>query len=147
MFDPNYRPALWDNVQQAREHYEAVLPLCDIALPTLEDEAALWGTPTVEACRVQYQQCGISEVVIKGTQLTAHAFTAKEQWVQAAPPVEALDTTGAGDAFNAGYLACRLRGGTLREALTEAQRLSAAVVQHRGAILPRTEYAAMQLGS
>jgi 2-dehydro-3-deoxygluconokinase len=147
VFDPNYRPALWDNIQQARQHCAAVLPLCDTVLPTLSDDMALWDIRTVEASRAHYQRYGASELVIKGADLVAHAFTAAEHMEQQAPAVEALDTTGAGDAFNAAYLAARLQGGSLRDALTRAQQLSAAVVQHRGAILPRVENTAERLRS
>jgi 2-dehydro-3-deoxygluconokinase len=105
IFDPNYRPRLWQDQQQAQEHYQAVLPLCDIILPTLADETALWGIDSI--------------------------------FSQTANPVKAIDTTGAGDAFNAGYLAHRLRGGGIPQSVTAAQQLAAVVVQHPGAIAPR----------
>jgi 2-dehydro-3-deoxygluconokinase len=47
-----------------------------------------------------------------------------------------IDTTGAGDSFNAAYLASRLRGGTPLEAVTAGHALAARVIQHPGAILP-----------
>jgi 2-dehydro-3-deoxygluconokinase len=147
VFDPNYRPALWDDIHQARQHCAAVLPLCDTVMPTLSDDTALWDIHTIEASRAHYQRYGASELVIKGADLVAHAFTADEQVAQQAPAVVALDTTGAGDAFNAGYLASRFAGGDLRAALTQAQQLSATVVQHRGAVLPRADNTAEYLRS
>lgn len=42
-FDSNFRVKLWDNLAQARQYYEALLPLIDIALVTFDDEAVLWG--------------------------------------------------------------------------------------------------------
>lgn len=136
-FDPNYRPALWDDAQQAREHCGAVLPFCDIVLPTLEDETALWGIETVEDCRRFYKEHGIGETVVKGPALTAYVFTGDTVVERQADPVDAIDTTGAGDSFNAGYLAARFNDAAPADALTAAQRLAANVVQHRGAILPR----------
>jgi 2-dehydro-3-deoxygluconokinase len=136
-FDPNYRPHLWDNLQQAQEHYREILPLCHILLPTLEDDTALWETPDVAACRDHYRGLGIDELVIKGPDLTAYAYGDGQEWVKQANPVAAVDTTSAGDAFNAGYLASRLDKGTLALAITAAQALAAEVVQHRGAITPR----------
>lgn len=137
VFDPNYRPALWESTQQAQECYRAVLPLCEIVLPTLEDEIKLWGIATIANCHAHYRELGVKELVIKGPALTAHVYAGDEQFVQQAKTVPARDTTGAGDAFNAGYLAARLRGGDIKSALDRAQQLSATVVQHIGAITPR----------
>ncbi len=137
IFDPNYRARLWDSREQAQRNYEAVLPLCDMVLPTLEDETALWGIDRVEDCNRFYQGYGVSELVVKGPQLVAHVFTEGEHFSRQASAVAAVDATGAGDSFNAGYLAVRLRGGPPGAALDSAQQLAAAVVQHRGAIIPR----------
>lgn len=137
VFDPNYRPTLWDNPGQARQTIKAVLPLCDIALPTLQDERTLWGIETVAECRALFATEGVTELVIKGDDLTAYVFSSEGEVSQQAPAVAALDTTGAGDAFNAAYLGARLDGLDLHTALDRAQALAARVVQQRGAILPR----------
>jgi 2-dehydro-3-deoxygluconokinase len=48
-----------------------------------------------------------------------------------------VDTTGAGDAFNAAYLAARLEGRTPEAAVRAGQALAGQVVGSPGAILPR----------
>ena len=136
LFDPNYRPALWDDSEQARKLVKQVLPFCDMVFPTLEDEHLLWGVDNVLACRDFYRKTGVGEVVVKAPDLSAHAWTLSDYASREAERVEALDTTGAGDAFNAGYLSVRLRGGGMEVALGEAQALAARVVQNQGAILP-----------
>ena len=136
IFDSNYRPALWDSPQQAREHLEAILPMSDLALPTLQDEHALWGIQSVEECLALYTDKGVAELVIKSEDLSAHAFTASAQESQQAPAISATDTTGAGDAFNAGYISARYSGADLASSLSNAHALAGKVVQQRGAILP-----------
>ena len=52
-----------------------------------------------------------------------------------------VDTTGAGDAFNAAYLAARLKGLDPEDAARRGCALGARVVAHRGAIIPRAAMA------
>jgi 2-dehydro-3-deoxygluconokinase len=136
VFDPNYRPALWDNQDQAQDHYRAVLPLCDIALPTLDDERVLWGLDSHTQCAALYRDAGVAEIVIKGDALITHVITNDTNASWQADQVAATDTTGAGDAFNGAYLAARLDGADIASAVAGAQQLARSVVQHRGAILP-----------
>lgn len=139
VFDPNYRPRLWQDSAQARDHYRMVLPLCDTVLPTLEDDRALWELGSAAESQAFYSGFGAAEVVVKGDELLASAWHAGEVWEHKAEPVAALDTTGAGDSFNAAYLAARLAGQSPPEAIVEAQALAATVVQTRGAIAPREQ--------
>lgn len=55
------------------------------------------------------------------------------------PRTRVVDTTGAGDAFNAGFLAARVRGADLRAALRLGNRIGAASTRRAGGIagLPR----------
>src|SRR5690606_1240949 len=52
-FDPNYRPRLWPDRQEAQAAISRALDVADIALPTFPDEQALHGdaTPEVTAAR------------------------------------------------------------------------------------------------
>lgn len=52
---------------------------------------------------------------------------------QPARPVQAVDTTGAGDCFHAALIAARLDGASLADALAFASAAAALKVQHRGA--------------
>jgi len=48
-----------------------------------------------------------------------------------------IDTTAAGDSFNAAYLAARLSGEAPVSAASSAHRLAGEVIRHPGAIMPR----------
>lgn len=63
VFDNNYRPRLWADVQTAREAYRRVLAEVDIALLTEDDELALFGYENSEQVFAAYPS--IAEVVLK----------------------------------------------------------------------------------
>ena len=72
------------------------------------------------------------------------AVTINDEFVRAGidrlplpPRRAAVDTTGAGDSFNAGWLAARRAGAAPADAIARAAALAAQVVLHPGAILPR----------
>ena len=71
--------------------------------------------------------------------LGADGALVQGELVPAEPDVDVVDTTGAGDAFNAGYLHARLAGLAPTAAAAEGARLAATVLRHRGAIVPAEE--------
>ena len=55
-----------------------------------------------------------------------------------------LDTTGAGDAFNAGFLAGRVVGMTALQACELGQKVAGEVISHFGALAPKETFAALR---
>ncbi len=143
-FDPNYRPACWKSVDEARAAIAEIAPLVSIALPTLDDERTLWGDDTPQAAAARWRGFGAREQVVKLGAGGALASSEGETRVPACTPRQVMDTTGAGDAFNAGYLAMRMRGGSPFEAVQFAHALAAIVVEHPGAIAPREATAGLR---
>lgn len=136
-FDNNYRPRVWPDAMVAREAMSDFLAEVDIALLSLEDEQALHGGD-VQAAIARARRAGVAEIVVKDGRADAWIATADGiERVPAVANIKPVDTTGAGDSFNAGYLAARVRGVAPVAAAREGHQLAAVVIQHPGAIIPR----------
>ncbi|MBN8956187.1 MAG: sugar kinase [Rhizobiales bacterium] len=140
-FDTNYRPRNWrGDVARARTVYGEAFKRVDIALPSFDDEAAMWGDASPEAAVERLQAFGIPEIVVKNAQNPALVVAnGTREFVPITQAVKPVDTTAAGDSFSAGYLAARLSGSEAVPAVHAAHALAGHVVQHRGAIVPRAQ--------
>jgi 2-dehydro-3-deoxygluconokinase len=149
IFDNNYRPQLWRDREQAQLAMADALAVADMALLTDDDEARLWGSGAEVDIVSRCQAAGVREVAIKrGPHPVLLALRQgndnfKECYSVPVPPVaDVVDTTAAGDSFNAGYISARLRGRSPAEAAEFGSRCAAVVIQHRGAIVGRGLFAA-----
>jgi 2-dehydro-3-deoxygluconokinase len=142
-FDGNFRPRGWKgDLSRTRTVFMEALKRVDIALPTYDDEAVLWGDPSPEATVERMQAFGIAEIVVKNGPNSALVATGgQNEFIPVPEVVVPVDTTAAGDSFNAGYLAARLTGKQPGEAAADAHRLAGEVIRHRGAIMPRAAMA------
>ena len=139
-FDSNFRPKLWENAAAARRTTQAMWDITDIALPSVDDEMALFGDDTEAAVIDRFAGRDWDGIAIKrgirgpiSPQLDAAAhpkFPTTEK---------VIDTTAAGDSFNGGYLAAFLAGEGEAERLAAGHTLAARVVGAPGAILPRRD--------
>lgn len=134
-FDGNYRARLWPDADAARQARDAAIARCDIGLPTLEDEIAIDGAHGAYEAAARWRALGAGEVVVK---LGAEGCLIDGDRIVPPPAaVEVVDSSGAGDAFNAGYLHARLSGAPLEEAALAGHRLAGWTITHRGAIPAR----------
>ena len=138
-FDPNHRPRLWNGDEEARAAIGAFCRIVDIALPSFGDEAALFGDASPGATAGRFLALGVGEIVVKDGPGAALCVGGGDdaRLVAPAPDGRPLDTTGAGDAFNGGYLAARLAGADVAEAARLGHLVAAVAIRTRGALLPR----------
>ena len=84
------------------------------------------------------QAFGVGEIVVKnGPNSALVASGSQREFVPVPEVVVPIDTTAAGDSFNAAYIASRLSGQRATDAAAAAHRLAAQVIRHRGALMPR----------
>jgi 2-dehydro-3-deoxygluconokinase len=136
-FDTNYRPSLWPSRETALAAMEAVIPYCRLVSASGQDLEALTLRPLDDVAAGWAQLC--PEVVARAEDRTVTVYLDGQAQRLAAPPaITAIDTTGAGDSFNAGYIAAWLKGEPLERRVTAGHAVAARVVQHVGAIIPAT---------
>lgn len=138
-FDNNYRPALWQDSQDAQAYYQRVLSLTDIAFLTFDDEQWLWGDDDEQQTIQRTKGFGVKEIVIKRGAKPCYLVNEEGdcQQVSAISVENIIDTTAAGDSFSAAYLAKRILGGTTQQAAQAGHTLAGRVIQYSGAIIPR----------
>lgn len=135
-FDSNYRPAGWSGRQQAAAEIERFWRLAAIGLPTFSDERALRGDDAPESTVERLRGLGVDEIAVKdGARGCVLYDGERTAYLPTTPVHPVVDSTAAGDAFNAAYLAARLTGTAPAEAVARAHQLAGTVIGHRGAIV------------
>lgn len=142
-YDPNHRPSLWSaRGADPATGLRAVAPRMRWLLPSWPaDLAALDigdAVPPGEAARRFAALAPDGGVALKlGAEGVLVRQGGDERHVPATPVAAVVDTTGAGDAWNARFLAGVIRGEAPVDAAAVANRWAARVLAHRGAIPPR----------
>ncbi|MDQ3401966.1 MAG: sugar kinase [Actinomycetota bacterium] len=128
--DPQAAPMIHDRVA----FLDAVHGV-DLLLPNMDELAALTGSTDPESARALLDDVGVVAV----TDGAAGAYWVTRDVIEhvPAPEVDVVDSTGAGDAFDAGLLIAWLAGATPREALTGGVTAGSAAVRRVGARPPQ----------
>lgn len=137
VFDGNYRARLWESRDEARHWRDEAIRTATIGLPTLEDECEIVPGRSAGQVMSHWSGLGCREVIVK---LGEHGCLLSDgSWVRPPVRLNPVDTSGAGDAFNAGYLSARLRGAGVLESAETGHRLAGRIIMLPGAIPALTE--------
>src|SRR5262245_41095505 len=98
------------------------------------DEALMYSRRTTLGDALDRWRRAPRPVVIKLGRLGSRIVGGGVELRAAPPRVRVVDTTGAGDAFNAGFLVAALRGGSLQAALRLGNRVGALSTRRAGGI-------------
>lgn len=137
VYDSNHRPQLWESLDAAERINSEFWKRADVALPSLNGEFSIFGDANEIAVLDRIRGLGCKEGALKRGALGPLSIDPTLPQMDFAPAMQVVDTTAAGDSFNAGFLACWLMGGGAPEAMTKAHNLACQVIAHRGAIIPR----------
>ncbi len=139
-FDPNLRLDLWSGgIKECRREVRSILPLTDFFLPSIEELLLLMETKNLQEAiqsvlglgpRVICIKMGFDGVLV----VNGSSNGALEEYKQAAFPVEVADTTGAGDAFNAGLIKGLVEGLPLKKAVRQGCAIAALAITKKGAM-------------
>lgn len=102
-FDPNIRLKLW-SIEEARKAYNEIFPYVDILLTGLDEIRLIIGKDSNEELGKFADQFGIKDLVIKDGANGSRMYRDGE-WIKAPGfKVKPIDTVGAGDGFDSGYV-------------------------------------------
>jgi 2-dehydro-3-deoxygluconokinase len=140
-FDSNARRRLWPSDGAMKSAMIAGYKAATLALPTFSDDQALFSDATPADCAKRISGYGVNEIVVKDggnpcvVSLGVNLFSVAPEPVQ-----DIVDTTGAGDSFNAGYLAARMSNQEPLDAAKLGHRVAGRVIRERGALLAMASF-------
>jgi sugar/nucleoside kinase (ribokinase family) len=122
------KPFLWDIIEKQ----------VDIVFANEAEAAALTGYKPVEALRELGKYCRIAvvKVGVNGSLIRS----GEEEYIQSAYPAKAVDATGAGDLYAAGFLYAHACGQPLQQCGKMASQVAAKVVEVIGPRLAQTTW-------
>lgn len=100
-FDVNYRKALWPDAATAADRLADLARRADVTFVGLDEAEVVWGCASADDVRAVLAG---AVLVVKDAPRRVTVFSAEGRVDVDLPPVDVVESVGAGDAFAAGYL-------------------------------------------
>ncbi len=139
-YDPNYRPLFW-SAPQARVVVHETAAQADLFFPSLDEARLLTGLDEPERIAAFYRDLGAGTVALKLGKDGVLLATADGMRHVPSIPVQAVDTSGAGDIFAGAFVASRVAGQGLEQCARFAAVMAALSTTRLGCVssIPRRE--------
>lgn len=135
-YDTNYRVALWESVPAAHAATQRLVPSAQLIFATFDDERRLWGDAEPVTTIQRLHAAGAQTIILKlGANGCIYSDDSRTSLIPACPVSHVIDTTAAGDAFNAGFLSGWLAQRSPESCCRAGNALAAAVIQQPGALI------------
>lgn len=136
VFDTNFRERGWPDAAEKDKAFRQAIEIADILFASYEDMQGIFG----RSAEAMFEIAKCVEKILKLPDASARIVYRNHDEVAAPLPVKkVIDTTAAGDSFAAAYLAARIKNKPPLLAAADGHLLANAVIQHPGAILPRSK--------
>ncbi len=136
VFDTNFRVNGWPDSIAKDKAFRQAIEIADILFASHEDMTGIFG----RSGEAMFEIAKCVEKILKLPDASARVVYRNHDEVAAPLPAKnVIDTTAAGDSFAAAYLAARIRNKPPLLAAADGHLLANAVIQHPGAILPRSK--------
>ncbi len=134
-YDPNMRPLLWKHRNLALEALIEVMPYIDVIFPSMEDMRYLFDFHEPSQVFDYFRLREIPVIALKrGAEGSLIGFKQNIQHIPALPAPLVVDTIGAGDAYNAGFLHGLLQQKSLYDCARMGSAVAALSLRARGPI-------------
>ncbi|MBL1422289.1 MAG: sugar kinase [Alphaproteobacteria bacterium] len=137
IFDTNFRQKLWPDIENAQKWYDRFYNISNVILPSVEDEMTLFNLSNSKQVLEHLGSYHKKEIVLKNGPRSAVFMKDGNMIDVATSAIEnVVDTTSAGDSFNAQYIYSRFVERVAPEiAIKNAHILAGKVIGYKGALI------------